>query len=153
MVQVGEYERAVEDYTQALQVDPHNSYAFYNRGITRDRSGDYEGAIIDFSHAITLDPANADFFHNRGFSRRKMVSVGPLLLFPAPHTGPCICSVQLHPQSVFPESVMCTCLSDRSVQHCLGCPDSTQRGAGCNHPLHGLWESWAAVTPCNRWQQ
>ena len=75
VVQVGEYERAVEDYTQALQVDPHNSYAFYNRGITRDRSGDYEGAIIDFSHAITLDPANADFFHNRGFSRRKMVSV------------------------------------------------------------------------------
>ena len=73
-IQVGEYERAVEDYTQALQVDPQNSYAYYNRGITRDRSGDYEGAITDFSHAITLDPANADFFHNRGFSLRKMVS-------------------------------------------------------------------------------
>lgn len=73
-IQVGEYERAVEDYTQALQVDPQNSYAYYNRGITRDRSGDYEGAIADFTHAITLDPANADFFHNRGFSLRKMVS-------------------------------------------------------------------------------
>ncbi len=73
-IQVGEYERAVEDYTQALQVDPQNSYAYYNRGITRDRSGDYEGAITDFTHAITLDPANADFFHNRGFSLRKMVS-------------------------------------------------------------------------------
>ena len=73
-MQVGEYEKAVEDYSQALKVDPHNSYAYYNRGITRDRSGDYEGAIEDFSHAIRLDPANADFFHNRGFSLRKMVS-------------------------------------------------------------------------------
>ena len=73
VLKVGEYERAVEDYTQALQVDPHNSYAYYNRGITRDRSGDYEGAIADFTQAIGLDPANADFFHNRGFSLRKMV--------------------------------------------------------------------------------
>ncbi len=73
MLQVGEYERAVEDYSQAVQVDPHNSYAYYNRGITRDRSGDYEGAITDFSHAIDLDPANADFFHNRGFSLKWLV--------------------------------------------------------------------------------
>ena len=74
VTKVGEYERAVEDYTQALQVDPHNSYAYYNRGVTRDRSGDYEGAIADFTQAIGLDPANADFFHNRGFSLRKMVN-------------------------------------------------------------------------------
>lgn len=73
LLQVGNHERAIEDYTQALQVDPQNSYAFYNRGITRDGSGDYEGAVEDFSHAIRLDPANADFFHNRGFSLRKMV--------------------------------------------------------------------------------
>lgn len=73
-MQVGDYEKAVGDYSEALLVDPNNSYAYYNRGITRDRSGDYEGAIEDFSHAIRLDPANADFFHNRGFSLRKMVS-------------------------------------------------------------------------------
>ncbi len=28
---------AVEDYTQALAVDPQSSYAHYNRGIIRDR--------------------------------------------------------------------------------------------------------------------
>lgn len=87
MLQVGEYERAVEDYSQAVQVDPHNSYAYYNRGITRDRSGDYEGAITDFSHAIDLDPANADFFHNRGFSLRKMVSAQ--FSVKMPKYGPC----------------------------------------------------------------
>ena len=74
-LQVGNYEQAVQDYTQALQVEPTNSYAYYNRGITRDRHGDYQGAVADFSQAISLDPANADFFHNRGFSLRKQVTV------------------------------------------------------------------------------
>jgi Flp pilus assembly protein TadD len=61
------------DYTRALEVDPANSFAYYNRGITKDRMGDFEGAVADFSSAIALDPKNADFYHNRGFSLRKQV--------------------------------------------------------------------------------
>lgn len=64
---------AVADYTRALEVDPANSFAYYNRGITKDRMGDFEGAVDDFSSAIALDPRNADFYHNRGFSLRKQV--------------------------------------------------------------------------------
>lgn len=70
---MGEYATAIEDYTAALEVDPNNSYAYYNRGITRDRMGDYASAISDFSTAISLDASNADFYHNRGFSLRKQV--------------------------------------------------------------------------------
>ncbi len=58
------------DYTAALGIDPRNAYAFYNRGISHDRSGDYEAAIGDFSSAIALLPSNADFYHNRGFCHR-----------------------------------------------------------------------------------
>ena len=75
-LQLGEYDRAVEDYTRALEVDPLNSYAFYNRGITRDRKGDFAGAVADFTTAIELDRGNADFYHNRGFSLRKQVCEG-----------------------------------------------------------------------------
>jgi tetratricopeptide (TPR) repeat protein len=69
--QLGLPEAAIADYTAALEVEPRNSYALYNRGITRDRMGDYAGAVEDFSGAIALDPCNADFYHNRGFSLRK----------------------------------------------------------------------------------
>lgn len=72
-MQLGKYDLAIQDYTKALDVDPANSFAYYNRGITKDRMGDFEGAVADFSSAISLDPGNADFYHNRGFSLRKQV--------------------------------------------------------------------------------
>ena len=75
-MQVGDFEKALADYGRALEVDPVNSFAHYNRGITRDRLGDFAGAVEDFSAAIALDANNADFHHNRGFSLRKQVS-GP----------------------------------------------------------------------------
>lgn len=77
-LQLGKYDLAIQDYTKALEVDPANSFAYYNRGITKDRMGDFEGAVADFSSAITLDPGNADFYHNRGFSLRKQVGLGTL---------------------------------------------------------------------------
>jgi Flp pilus assembly protein TadD len=72
-LQLGNYVAAVADYTRALDVEPANSFAYYNRGITRDRMGDFMGAVEDFTQAIALDPQNADFYHNRGFSLRKQV--------------------------------------------------------------------------------
>lgn len=74
-LQLGKYDLAIQDYTKALEVDAANSFAYYNRGITKDRMGDFEGAVADFSSAISLDPGNADFYHNRGFSLRKQVRV------------------------------------------------------------------------------
>ena len=74
-MQVGDFEKALADYGRALQVDPHNSFAHYNRGITRDRLGDFTGAVEDFSAAIAIDASNADFYHNRGFSLRKQVCI------------------------------------------------------------------------------
>jgi tetratricopeptide (TPR) repeat protein len=75
LLQLGDYVAAVADYSRALEVESGNSFAYYNRGITRDRMGDFNGAVADFSAAITLDPSNADFYHNRGFSLRKQVGI------------------------------------------------------------------------------
>lgn len=70
---MGDYDRAIKDYACAINIEPNNSFAYYNRGITRDRLGDFVGAVEDFSAAIRLEPGNADFYHNRGFSFRKEV--------------------------------------------------------------------------------
>jgi tetratricopeptide (TPR) repeat protein len=74
--QLKDFASAIRDYTKALQIDPTNAYAFYNRGISHDRNGDFNRAIEDFTAAIRLLPHNADFYHNRGFCFRKKVGEG-----------------------------------------------------------------------------
>lgn len=43
--QLGEYSEAVHCYSAAIAIDPKSSYAYYNRGITRDKLSDFPGAI------------------------------------------------------------------------------------------------------------
>lgn len=100
-------------------MDPANSFAYYNRGITKDRMGDFEGAVADFSSAISLDPGNADFYHNRGFSLRKQV-------------GACACV--LVGVGLGPWGAVCVC-----APGCRVC-------ALCVEP--GLQAPWAVVLGC-----
>lgn len=63
---------AIDDYNKAIELDPNNPFAFYNRGISYDRKGDFKQAIDSFSKAIEMDPQKADFYHNRGYAYRKI---------------------------------------------------------------------------------
>src|SRR5262249_50749815 len=60
----GEYARAIEDYNQAIQLNPGFAPAFLNRGNAFDGKGEYERAIQDYDRAINLDPSNAKAFNN-----------------------------------------------------------------------------------------
>jgi tetratricopeptide (TPR) repeat protein len=60
-----QYEKALTDYDQAIQLDPNNAYAFYNRGITYHKLDQYEKALADFDRAIKLDPDDARAFYYR----------------------------------------------------------------------------------------
>jgi tetratricopeptide (TPR) repeat protein len=74
---LGDYQGAIDDYNQALKLDPNNAKAYYNRGIARSDLGDNQGAIDDYTQAIKLDPNNAYAYNtnnayaynNRGFAR------------------------------------------------------------------------------------
>ena len=46
---------AIADYTQAIQLKPDYTIAYYNRGIARYRTGDKQGAIEDYTQAIELN--------------------------------------------------------------------------------------------------
>jgi len=64
-----EYDRAIEDFNQAIRLDPHNAPAFNNRGRAFGGRREYDRAIEDFDRAITLDPNAAVAFNNRCFAR------------------------------------------------------------------------------------
>lgn len=64
---MGETDRALSDYNDAIRVDPNNSLAFLGRGVllaTRKRS--YNRAIEDFDKVLVLQPDNVDALIARG---------------------------------------------------------------------------------------
>ena len=68
-------EEAIRDYSKAIEINPQNANAFYNRGLyyliiiegsALDDLGRKEDAIKDYSKAIEINPQNAYAFNNRG---------------------------------------------------------------------------------------
>jgi tetratricopeptide (TPR) repeat protein len=62
----GDYDKAIAEYNQALQLDPTLGVAYNNRGITWDRKHEYDKAIADFNAALRINPNDAEVLVNRG---------------------------------------------------------------------------------------
>jgi len=62
----GQYDRAIEDYDQAIKLNPNFVLAFVDRGDAYNSKHEYDRAIQDLDQAIKLDPNFAPAFYNRG---------------------------------------------------------------------------------------
>ncbi|MBF0556160.1 MAG: tetratricopeptide repeat protein [Nitrospirae bacterium] len=67
----GDYNRAIADYTKAIEINPRDAIAYNNRGIVWGEKGNYDMAIDDFIKAIEIAPQNGMFFFNLGVSYNK----------------------------------------------------------------------------------
>jgi tetratricopeptide (TPR) repeat protein len=78
-----DYDRAIADYTAAIQLNlnestafnnrgntykanPKSAVAYFNRGIAYSLRRDFDRALADLNDAIRLSPKNADYFEVRG---------------------------------------------------------------------------------------
>jgi tetratricopeptide (TPR) repeat protein len=57
------YKDSIEHLEKAIELDPKNDDAWYNKGITFDNLKRYEGALEAFDKAIDLDPQNASAWY------------------------------------------------------------------------------------------
>jgi tetratricopeptide (TPR) repeat protein len=62
----GNTDKAIDDWTAAIQLSPKNAPAYYNRAIVNSRRRQYNLAIRDSTTAIQLNPKYANAYHNRG---------------------------------------------------------------------------------------
>ncbi len=62
----GNYDVAVKQFTDAIQINPSNEVAFIGRGRVRLAQADYDQAISDFNEALKLNPNNTDALLGRG---------------------------------------------------------------------------------------
>jgi tetratricopeptide (TPR) repeat protein len=63
-----QYDQAIQDFNEAIKLDPSFEQAFNNRGNAYDERGQYDRAIQDFDEAIKLKPDYAHAYNNRGVS-------------------------------------------------------------------------------------
>jgi tetratricopeptide (TPR) repeat protein len=66
LVDAGENQRAIADFTEAIRLNKDNTAAFAGRGRANFAIENLAGAIADYSEAIRLSPATADLYVQRG---------------------------------------------------------------------------------------
>jgi len=67
----GQYDKAIADYTKAIELNPRDAKAYNNRGNAYGNKGQYDQAIADYTKAIELNPRDATTYYNRGMSYGK----------------------------------------------------------------------------------
>lgn len=65
----GRKQEALEDYNDALTLDPNFYEAYENRGAIKDELGDYDGAIADYSKSLEINTKSSVSYLNRGNSK------------------------------------------------------------------------------------
>ncbi|MBI4646279.1 MAG: tetratricopeptide repeat protein, partial [Bacteroidia bacterium] len=60
----GDYNKAIQDYSKAIEIKPDFAEAYNSRAIAYNKSGDYNKAIQDYKKAIDLDPKDAGNYLN-----------------------------------------------------------------------------------------
>jgi tetratricopeptide (TPR) repeat protein len=68
----GDNQRAIDNYNQAIRLNPNFALAYSNRGAARSNLGDNQGVIEDCNQAIHLNPYLALAYINRGLARRRL---------------------------------------------------------------------------------
>jgi tetratricopeptide (TPR) repeat protein len=68
----GNYIKAIEAFTKAIELNPKFATAFYNRGHLYGDIGKYNEEIRDYNRAIAINPKDAEAYNNRGIAYGKL---------------------------------------------------------------------------------
>lgn len=67
-----QWEKAVAAYTNSIELDSNNIYAFINRSWAYRQLGKYDNALTDSNSAVDLDPENAKAYESRSYTYKKL---------------------------------------------------------------------------------
>lgn len=65
------YDAALNDYSQAIQLNENNPNVYMYRGFLYYQSNEYDQALSDFNTVIEIDPENPFAYYNRGMVHLK----------------------------------------------------------------------------------
>ena len=62
------YAQAIDDFNEAIRLEPGNANAFNNRGVAYRNMGDLDRAVADYDQAIRIKPDYTAAYYNRGLA-------------------------------------------------------------------------------------
>ncbi|AUT00287.1 hypothetical protein CLI64_07760 [Nostoc sp. CENA543] len=65
----GDYQGAIENYSQAISLNPDDYISYFSRGIAHLMTKNYENAIADLTETIRLNPHYGEAYAERGVAR------------------------------------------------------------------------------------
>jgi len=68
----GQYDLAIQDYSQAIKLNPYHANAFANRCGARAIVGQLQAALADCNESLRLRPNDASTLDSRGFTYLKL---------------------------------------------------------------------------------
>jgi tetratricopeptide (TPR) repeat protein len=69
-IELGEYEKAIADYTKSIELDPTNIILYYDRSMAYNRTGEWDKAIADCNKVLELGLYNHFVYYNRGVANK-----------------------------------------------------------------------------------
>jgi tetratricopeptide (TPR) repeat protein len=73
------YDKAFDDFYEAIRLDPNYAWGYCGRGATWHCLEEYDKAIADYTEAIRLDPAFVLAYTNRGHAFREKQAYRPAI--------------------------------------------------------------------------
>ena len=74
-----DYDGAIAEYTQAINLDPRMTRAYVERGYAYYKKGNYDAALADENKALELDPRDGAAYIDRGIVREAKGDAGATL--------------------------------------------------------------------------
>ncbi len=71
-LKTGDTDKAVGDFTRAIEIDSKHPKAYHLRGLAREMAGDDDEALLDFNRAIEIDSEYGAAFFSRANLLTKM---------------------------------------------------------------------------------
>jgi len=68
----GNFEEAINEYQKAIDLDPQNIAAHYNRALCYRNLGQYEQALVGYSKVLELDSTFEDTYLQRGWANHNL---------------------------------------------------------------------------------
>jgi Flp pilus assembly protein TadD len=66
-----DYQGAVKFYNRILEINPNDTWTYWERALAKKSNNDFQGALRDLNAAIEIDPSNSFAYIQRGLIREK----------------------------------------------------------------------------------